>query len=404
VVANQKILVMSGIVPGDDGVGAILLKQILELLPRDQLKIITFKKQGSPVEKAKRSCWSDLQLNRRYEPAYKPVNGLVGEAISFMAHVLFGLPHLNRLKRACIQAGEDFACTAVFAVMDNPTVIRIATSVSKRLEVPLFSFVMDGPMLEARNYFYGPCLTRGLIRSFDEAMHHSEQLAVAGETMQLEYDKRYGKTSIIFRQGVPDFPDASPASESSPSEILRIGFAGSMTARDTYEHLIAELDRRSWQLGGKQIVLRIIGAHLKLVPTGPQNIEYFGWRSIPEMIKLTAECDFLYLPQSFEPSLREFTELSFPNKLCTYLPARRPILLHTPVYGSLNQFFQEFSCGPVSNTLHAEDILKSVEHLMECSSAVTEHQQAIESAFSYRLNHACLAENVAKFFDRPITS
>lgn len=392
-----RLLVMTGSVPGANGVGAILVKQILQQIPRELLRIATFTQKVQHSVPAESNAWVDANFIRRYEPAYRPVKGILGDVISYVAHLTVGQPYLRKLAQQCVSEGKLHGCNGVLAVMDNPTVIRIAEKVARKLGVPLYSFVMDDPALQANDFGFGRLLRASLQRSFDRAMKHSHRIAVAGESMRDAYEKLYKKRGSILRQGLPYTPDDSSPSAVSESNKIVIGFAGSMTARDTYEQLITELDRRNWKLAGKKVIFRIIGSYLKLVPSAPQHIEYFGWRSVPELVALSKECDFLYLPQSFSEDLRAFTELSFPNKLCTYLPARRPIILHTPSYGSLGRFFSEYPCGPVTHEFEPTSLLDEVEHIVMDKKEYRNFQGAIESALENALNEDFLKSEVRSF-------
>ena len=255
---------------------------------------------------------------------------------------------------------------------------------------------MDGPRLHIRDYGYDRFVARGLLRSFDSAMEHAARIAVAGEAMQSAYESRYGKKGAILRQGLTYRP-ADTLKPLTSNSILRIGFAGSLTARDAFDELLLELGRRQWTIAGRKVILRIVGAHLKLLPMGPQHIEYFGWQAVPDMIRLMQECDFLYMPQPFTPELQEFTELSFPNKLCTYVPARRPILLHTPPNASLPAFFHRFPCGPQTTTLNARDLVHQLEQAVMNPRVYHDYTQAAENAFKEELNEERLRSEVRRF-------
>jgi hypothetical protein len=386
VTAYPRLLVLTGSPPGNDGVGAILQRQILEEVPRELLRIVTITQRGLNHKPIANNKWVDANLTRRYEHAWRPINGILGDVASSVAHKALFQPHLKKLITECVRHGREHHSEALLAVLESPTVIFIADKIARRLGIPLYCFVMDGPQLHSHDFGYGGRLRKRLLSAFDSCMNYATRIGTAGEAMQQAYRQAYGKECSILRQGVQYSPVDQFPDPPRPDEPLRIGFAGSLTARDAFTSLIADLDRRCWKLAGREVILRIVGAHLKLVPTGPQHIEYFGWRSVPEMLDLMQACHFLYMPQPFSGHLQEFAELSFPNKLCTYVPARRPIMLHGPANASLHSFYRQYPCGPQSGDQSGEALLEQTEHAIRDQALYYVYQTTVDSAFKDQLN------------------
>ncbi|MBE9203874.1 hypothetical protein IQ218_11015 [Synechocystis salina LEGE 06099] len=399
---HQKLLVISGNAPGYDGVGAILIRQILEVLSRQNLRIIALRNRDQINTKNINNPWVDLSLLRRYEPSFRPFPNLAGELISFSANRLLLGRHINKLMASVVEASKQHQCQAIFAVLDCPTVILMAEKLAKQLNLPLYCFVMDHPNLFVRDFGYDRFFKAYLLRCFDRVMNYADRIAVAGETMQTAFEKRYGKQSVILRQGL-DYEKYACRDNSHKllnPDCVRIGFAGSLTAKDTFEQFLASLDRCQWRLADKPVILRILGAHIKLIPTGPQHIEYFGWRSLDELVTLMEECNILYLPQSFEPSLKDFTELSFPNKLCTYIPAKRPIALHAPPGSSIVNFYSKYACGPLSTSYQCDELLDSLESTLKNRQVYKQYQDSADEVFAKEINRQQLTQNSILFFNK----
>ena len=399
-VTVPRLLVVSGFEPGVQHVGAILLRQILdELSPESVHAVSVLPKRTLVASHQERR----VRLGRRYESSYRPVGGWLGETAEYCAHrVLFGR-HAAKIAEQCLVEANSHRCEAVLMVLDCPTLITVASLLARRLSVPLYCFVMDSPAHLCHQQGYSASTTANVIRHFEIAMNAASRIAVAGESMQEIFQSRYHKPCHVLRQGISYSPRSTTGEKRAESPI-RIGFAGSVTAPDAYQSLLRGLRRRHWVLAGRPVTLRFAGAELKMEPDGPMSIEYLGWRSVEDMIRLMSECDVLYLPQPFSESLRECAELSFPNKLCTYLPARRPILLHAPAYGSLHAYFQRFPCGPVSSQLESDELISLTETLMESPSDYSRHLNAIEHAFSEDLNLNSLRQNIRMFLGCSATS
>lgn len=393
-----RLLVISGCPPGNDGVGAILERQILEHVPRQLLRVVTFTPRDTAAKRTSENDWVDAHYSRRYEYEYHPLGGLIGESVGWLAHTLLARPHLSRLTSEAVSQGLEHDCEAVLAVLESPTAIFVASEVARRLDKPLYCFVMDGPNIHIRDFGYGRFLKARLLSAFDSAMRRADRIAVAGEAMRNVYEARYGKRGSILRQGL-DESQVRPV-ERVKSDRVMIGFAGSLTARDAFVQLTDELARRQWKLAGRKVIVRIIGAHMWLRPTGPQHLEYFGWRSHDELVNLLSDCDYLYMPQPFHVRDREFAELSFPNKLCTYVPVGRPIVLHAPRTASLHSFFERFPCGPTSSDLDAEKLVNAMEAAEQDDEKYQSYVEAVQRAFVEELNLYQLEKNVQAFLGR----
>ncbi len=388
-----RLLVVSGFQPGDQHVGAVLLQQILGVLPTSSFRTVIALPR---TESVRRTGDDEVILRRRYESSFRPIGGFAGLGTEYLAHRVLFEGHVATLQRSCVGELQAYACEAILVVLDCPTTIALASCLSRSSSLPLFLFVMDSPEHLCRQYGYSRGTTRRLMYHFHHALQKATRIAVAGETMQEAYQKQYGKPCTILRQGLHySVPGNSP--QATTGDRLTIGFAGSVTAPDAFQSLLRGLRERKWRVAGRSVTLRFVGAQLRLDPDGPMNIQYFGWRSVSETIELMSTCDVLYLPQPFSESLRPCAELSFPNKLCTYLPSRRPILLHTPIHGSLNSFFRKYPCGPICNELESGQLLEQLEQMVLSELNCQRHLLAVEEAFRSELNLASLHRNVHTF-------
>ena len=120
------------------------------------------------------------------------------------------------------------------------------------------------------------------------------------------------------------------------------------------------MDVLGWRVGSKSIRFTVFCNHVPLKSAGLANIDFRGWRSPDEVSQTLQSSDLLYLPQAFEPEHRPLTELSFPTKLSAYAGAGRPVLVHTPIYGSLNPLYQARPLGVLCNSLLPEELASQI--------------------------------------------
>ncbi len=368
--AFQKGLLVTGTAPGEPGVGGVILKDLIQHSDVSRWHCCWLaSKQGRQDP-----YWNELATTvrqRRYETAYRPVPGLLGEAISAVALRVLRPGMINSLTAALRRLSQETQPDFVLAVLDCPAVIESALQLQRETSIPLRCIVWDDVELLCRQGQLDRWSRARVERAFGKVLQLSERVAVICENMQAEYRRRYGIESSILRHGVPTLANSSCA---RPSEdVFRIGFAGSLTAPDCMRAFMEGLDAVQWKINGREVVLRILGARMLLDSRVPQRMEYFGWRSVEETCQRLSECDLLYLPQSFTDENRTFSELSFPTKLSTYVSARRPILLHAPAYASLSGFWQQHAMGPRCGRCDSRDLRDTVTNAL---LADNEQQQA----------------------------
>ncbi|WP_200387898.1 hypothetical protein [Thiocapsa imhoffii] len=255
---------------------------------------------------------------------------------------------------------------AVWAVLDSPLSIAIAKRVAVALDVPLITTVWDDIEHNIRYFRLDPIAARDARRYFANALQHSCCAALIGEAMQSSYERNYGVQGVVVRHGLPVDLRLAPKRLLDATDIIRIGFAGSISARSAFEGLLNALDRMAWSFSGIPIELRLITPRITLNAGVPRRIVYLGWQpTMAEAVHLLADCHLNYLPQPFEQEWSPFTRLSFPSKLTTYLGAGAPLLLHTPPYGSLHGFFDRYPFGVRCDTLEPSSLIKALCDLLE---------------------------------------
>ena len=371
---QSSVLILSGTVPGEPGVGGVIL-QDLALSPFGQ----SMRCACIPTRQAFEQNWMSRcpvdcsAFSRRYDTGWRPFRGLAGEFCGYQVRKTLFRRHTRRLVNDIAQQFRNSGIRRVWAVLDCPTVIEVADRVSDALSVPLSVMVWDAPELLADQLTYDRWSQRSLLIRFGEVIRHADRVGVICEQMQSAYEQRFGKSNyVIMRHGI-DESLTRDLSITRSSSTMRIGFAGSITAPEVFQQLIRMLDAAQWSLENRTVTLRLIGSRYLLDSRSPQSIEYFGWRSSSETIGLLSECDILYLPQPFAPHLRDLAELSFPTKLGTYLAAAKPVLLHSPTYGSITPFFERFKLGEICNSLDHEGLRKAIARLCRLDHTVLQH-------------------------------
>ncbi len=382
--AAQRVLLLTGTAPGEPGVGGVILKDLILQTGVEQWHCCWLAAKHGQQQ----PYWNDVGttvLKRQFETGFRPLRGLIGEVISAAALRIRRPGMIEAARKSVVEQCRRWQPQYILAVLESPAAIETARRLQQTVRIPLRSIVWDDVDLFCRQSHFDRWTSQRIEQAFGEVLRHSERVAVICENMQAEYRRRYGIDSIILRHGVAPVAQTVRGDSPSPTNEFRIGFAGSNTAPDCLRALIETLDAIGWQVAGRDVVLRMLGARYLLDSRKPQRIEYFGWRTVEETRSRLSECDLLYLPQSFAADNRLFSELSFPTKLSTYLAARRPILLHAPDYASLSGFWRQHLLGPEIHTLD----LAAVEAAVRVSvQARPEQKQAWNAAGELAVNNA----------------
>lgn len=376
--AFPRILGISGTIPGEPGVGGVILSDLIRSFPDGVLSFIPI---VSPhvidLGWLARGVGIQGHAIRRYETGWRPVNGLAGEAMGRVARrIKFGR-HCRQLVDEICRNEAAQSADVVWAILDCPTVIEIATQIAEQLNKPLVVLIWDSPELLINQLHIDRWSAAAMIRQFHSTIRKARSVGVICEQMRQTYANDIGPNNyIILRHGIQKqlWADTQPKNNGR----ITIGFAGSITAAKPFEAMVRTLNENNWLIDGKPVVLRLIGSRYLLDSRQAQQIEYFGWRSLSDTIRLLSECSLLYLPQPFSASLRPLAELSFPTKLTTYLAAGRRVLLHAPEYASVVDFMRKYPVGKVCDSLESEAIAGA---LLELDSLPeTEIQTAIAGA------------------------
>jgi hypothetical protein len=388
------MLVISGTIPAEPGVGGVILQDLLNELPDGMLQCVP-----AVTQQVKDLGWLERpeqlagHVLRRYETGWRPVSGIVGETIGWASRKAKFEPYCRQLITQICKTEAAQACDKVWAILDCPTIIQIAVSTAERLKKPLVVLVWDSPELLVKQFNMDRWSASAMLAQFRTTLGRAERIGVICEQMQQTYERLIGPgRCVVMRHGIRRDLWADPRQHNN--DRLVIGFAGSITAQQPFRQLVATLDANRWLINHRPVTLRMIGSRYILDSRQPQHIEYFGWRSLEATVRLLAESHVLYLPQPFEPHLRPLAELSFPTKLTTYLAAGQRVLLHAPDYASVNSFMAEYPIGLTCSSLEIDEIGDSLAKITEMPG-----ETLVKSIIAARENEFSSNVFVSRFHD-----
>lgn len=408
--AVPKTLLLTGTRPGRDGVGAILLSEQLGLLPPGTVDVVYVAADGVPGASVSVDQGSAHEWTVRFPRPPAPPRGRLHRA----ARSFLGELALDRLvERASLEVAalaHRRGSQQVWAVLNAPISIRMTPVLAKVTRLPLKSLVWDDIEHQVNYFGLNRLAASACRRAFEDSVKEAANLAVIGESMQARYEARYGRRGVIVRHGFAP-PEGVSSAASRVSGPIRIGFAGSVTARSAFESLLAALDRIGWAIGGREVTLVLMGGRFDLRSSVPRRIECLGWRSPEETVSILGTCTLNYLPQPFEPDIRPLAELSFPTKTGTMIATGVPILVHAPAYASLPIFSKRhpfaFVCTDLApdslipvlreacgNASRREQVIRSARQAMAAEFSDEVHRQRFLEFIAGRMPALVLAEAV----------
>jgi hypothetical protein len=382
-----KLLLLTVTTPGESCVGRLFLRDLCQEYPSDRL---AFGVVSTGCDALVRQLFPMVPMEHlQYDESLSRQSGtrwvsLIRRHAVFQARSFFSD---RRLVTELVAFAKDVKVDKVWAILESPLMYRLAVQVSRRLDIPLVSTIWDPP--DGVGYNFGlDRLSRRIARAdFETAVRTSERCGVISERMQEEYQRKYDVPTVILRHGISPADQAQPQFENDTSE-LRIGFCGSLYAKEEWRALMKGLEGLAWHVGSRSVRVIVVGRQLpETSSASPSRLDFLGWRPVREVISRISECHFSYLPYWFHPAYAESVRLCFPTKLTTYLTAGRPVLYHGPYEAAVVDFFHRYDIGHCCHTLKAnavgETIIRFAE-LVETRSA--EMHDGIRQAVRDELN------------------
>ena len=353
-----RLLIVSPVAPVPEGVGGVYLRDLCLMYPADRLSFAILPGIGTgawpaPLDKVPR-----ITLDLVPERGFNKWGRRVQETTRPLFDSYVAARHLPRLTSQV----DAFAATVqpdmVWIPLAGPTMINVAERIGEHLGIPMLTTVWDAPDYVLPHYWgiHGSALSR-LMDRFGTAIRASVRTAVASPEMGEAYESRYGAHCVPMIHGLPESQWLPPTGMRPPNEPFVIGYAGSLYARREWDALMDALASVGWKVGGRDVVVRVLASSLDVRATGPARIEFLGWHSTSDAVRILAGCDICYVPYWFDPACKPGVELSFPNKVSLYLAAGRPILYHGPRQSTPTRFLERRRVGLPVHSLDPAEIV-----------------------------------------------
>ena len=357
-----RLLVIGGSPPGSGCVAEIILRDICLIYPLSRIFCFATVDPSYRFEPVSELSSVQVCIQRtKHEHGYRTVGGPIGSLTAFVASRFPFRAHVKKLVKEAVLFGRKHHVDKVWMILDTATTIAMGVDVASELGVPLLSNVWDPPESFLQQRGIDRFSRSRLIKRFGETLHLSEKVSVVSESMQQDYEQDYGANAIILRHGILPVEQTDKTKLSCIDKEFVIGFAGGLYAYSAWNSLMKALTLNDWKLNGRNVIVRVMGARFYFKSKEKANIEFLGWRSTSEAVKLLADCDVNYLPHPFESSSYYLTRYSFPTKLSTYAATGRPVFIHAPEYSSLHCFYKKHPIGIYCKSLEPSEVIAELE-------------------------------------------
>ncbi|MCC9601236.1 hypothetical protein LOC67_11825 [Stieleria sp. JC731] len=349
-------------VPGSDGVDAILLDEMLRAAGLDSIvlaAVVNERRFSAAKLETFKSAISISPPNEWYtDQPHSPYSF----PKRFARH---RWPYAKQVNR-CVEKAKALLKSEqpeqLWIILNSIAMIDAATEISKLYPGPIVTQVWDDVVHLCNQRKLDRFHRQRTQQRFAALLRRSERLGVICEEAAQAYSMHTDASIEIVRHGLCCEPTL-PKLDTARTDEFRIGFAGSVYATDAWNSLQQALDSVEWRIDGRQVVLAVAGSRVNLESNSQANTIFYGWREPIELQRLLSNCDCLYLPQSFASSDANLTRLSFPTKLSSYVSTGRPILVHSPTYGSVHRFCKEHALGTFCATLAPDDLISCLMKL-----------------------------------------
>ena len=396
--AVPKILIVSPVAPVPEGVGGVYLRDLCLMYPADHLAFAILPGIGNGPWPRSLEHAARITLDAVPERGFNRWGRRVQQSTRALFDRYVDAQHLPRLIDQIAAFAADVQPDLVWVPLAGPTMINIAGSLPKRLGVPMITTVWDPPDYALPHYWgiRGTSLTRVMNR-FADAVRGSIRTATASAEMKEEYERRYGTPCVPMIHGLPASEWIAPTGMRARGEPFVIGYAGSLYARREWDALIASLASVNWRIAGRETIVRVLASGLDMRVTGPARIEFLGWHSTSDAVRILSRCDVCYVPYWFDDAFRSGVELSFPNKVSLYLAAGRPIFFHGPENSTPTRFLERRPVGIACHSLEADSIANALGVAADDEAFHQRAAAAIPAALHEELGLHVFGQRFAEF-------
>jgi len=286
----------------------------------------------------------------------------------------------------------------VWAVLSSGSMITLVDRLMQNRKLSIVSTIWDDPKYFARNKYIDPFTWQNMHAAFKRVIRGSLRLSVMCESMQNIYRECYGVESVIMRHGIEE-SNFREWKANENSNIVRIGFAGSLYAKKEWNALLKMLDSVGGRIAGKDVRISFIGRKPRTGVGASKYVDYQGYMSFESALDCLYNSNIAYLPYWFDRRHSLTVKTSFPGKLSTYAACGIPVLYHGPLNSSVTPFIEEYPFGVCCHSLDKNSIYAAILCILEDKGFICNASYAREQALTNELSRAAMLRRFSELID-----
>jgi len=322
------------------------------------------------------------------------LEGKIIKNIPMLEEIIYCYLIIKR-KREIILFSKRHNVKLVYAILRGDTLPLVNYLIDK-MELPLVAYVPDTVEAEWTDKKLIYKLKR---KNYYKAIRKSKIIAAPGESMAEYFKKIFYKDSVIFRPGLESKIIPENQRESFKSNLITLGFAGSLYAKEEFVKFLYSLHIFVKKHSDFKIkILFISNFEPELIDD--IVIESYGWCSQEEVLKILSKADIGYLPYKFDERYKTQMQLAFPSKIASYLAAKTPVFFHGPSYSSVNYFLKKHQCGVSCDSMNENDIVVKLEKLVFDEKFYDSCKKLCVEAYKQEFTKEKMTENFKYFINK----
>ena len=361
---SARILLLTDIPPSEDYTAGLVLAQMCRLLPRGSVACFLVLNPAVHPRIPNDLSWIPIQQTSKPRENWNFGPRMLRTVTSFVGEAWTAGVRIPRISRRIVEFGSHFGANKLWCILQGQTLIRLSRSVARKLRIDLYTQIWDPPEWWLRAHTVDKISTRRIRNAFKQALWLSTTTATASWAMGKYYQGIHGVSTVPILPSLPRAVAVSPAKEVNEGTEFVIGLAGQLYAIEEWNALLNALSRREWKIGERGVRIRVFGRSISIESSEKMRIEFLGWHTQLDTIRLLSQTDVLYCPYWFDPVFELESRLSFPSKLTTYLAAGRPVFFHGPEYASPATFLRDQDSAVFCHSLESGDIVTTLEKVL----------------------------------------
>ncbi len=391
-----RVMILSAVVPGEEGSGGRYFQSVIDFYPRDRLTFFSVTKMGRYKVPAE---MPGLAVGLAFDPVPRTkLHAPEGSDrhLSWTAAWERALDHESKVIAAEALNFARRHGSEVIVVVANPLLFRIAREIRALSPIRISMMVLDPLEIRFKSYQVPTALHPVIEEDCAAAMQIAHRCATSSDNMAEEYREQYGQEPLVLLHGLARDVQRTGRHRRLDDGRLTIALLGSLYATDAIAAFVRTLAGVDWKIGGRDVSLICMTRDLPAGSDPTMPIEHLGWIEQDDVVSTLDRADLAYVAYWFDEQYSDTVRLSFPSKASAMAAAGLPIFFHGPARSSVVRFLKKHPMGVACTSLDTSDILERLTDIVSTPGRYAAAAVAAEIAFAEEMSHDVFRDRFMK--------